>query len=65
MGAQNIATNLTVTPAIFDAKIKPDQTLTIQYENLVGFDLGTRLGPRLGRVNGSPKLGDLVGCPSA
>jgi len=37
--------------------------LTIQYENLVWFDLGTRLESRLGRVNGSPKLGDLVGSP--
>jgi len=50
--AQNIATNLTVTPAIFDTKIKPDQTLIIQYEDLVWFDLGTRLGTRSGRVKG-------------
>jgi len=46
--------NITVTLAIFDTQIKPDQILTIQYENLVWFDLGTRLGTRLGRVNGSP-----------
>ena len=36
---ENIATDLTVMPAIFNTKIKPDKILTIQYENLVWFDL--------------------------
>jgi len=44
-----------------DTKIGPDHIGTIQYDNLVKFHFGTWLG----RFNGSPKSGDLVGSPSA